>query len=220
MVNWNGFVNRRESFREFKSHLQLLYKGNYMKKMTMSEAGKLGGIIAHRNALKRYEANPNKCICCNKDLDYKHRYNKFCNSSCAATYNNTFRKKISYCKNCGKKLNKHRKSYCNNICQQEYVYKQYIKKWKDGLETGLSKTNLLSQHIRKYIKQKFNNKCAKCGWHEINPVTGKVPLEIDHIDGNYLNNKENNLILLCPNCHSLTSTYKALNKGKGRKFRK
>lgn len=26
----------------------------------------------------------------------------------------------------------------------------------------------------------------------------------------------NNLILLCPNCHSLTPTYKALNKGNGR----
>lgn len=31
-----------------------------------------------------------------------------------------------------------------------------------------------------------------------------APLEIEHIDGNALNNKEDNLILLCPNCHSLT----------------
>ena len=34
------------------------------------------------------------------------------------------------------------------------------------------------------------------------------------------NNKENNLILLCPNCHSLTSTYKGANRNFGRKDRK
>jgi len=43
-------------------------------------------------------------------------------------------------------------------------------------------------------------------------------MEIEHIDGNYLNNKENNLTVLCPNCHSLTSTYKGTNKN-GRKTR-
>ena len=36
------------------------------------------------------------------------------------------------------------------------------------------------------------------------------------VDGNYTNNKEENLTLLCPNCHSLTKTYKGANKGNGR----
>lgn len=57
-----------------------------------------------------------------------------------------------------------------------------------------------------------------CGWGEINSYTKKVPLEVHHIDGNYLNNNEENLQLLCPNCHALTSTYKAANKN-GRKGR-
>ena len=78
----------------------------------------------------------------------------------------------------------------------------------------------ISGHIVHYLKDKYNNKCARCGWHEINPITGKSPLEVEHIDGNYMNNKEENLILLCPNCHSLTPTYKGLNIGKGRKERK
>jgi predicted HNH restriction endonuclease len=54
----------------------------------------------------------------------------------------------------------------------------------------------------------------------VNPYTGKIPLEIEHIDGNYMNNDENNLDLICPNCHSLTGTYKSLNLGHGRKSRK
>lgn len=54
---------------------------------------------------------------------------------------------------------------------------------------------------------------------EVNKFTGKVPLKIHHKDGNYLNNAEENLMLLCPNCHSLTETYKSHNKN-GRKDRK
>ena len=53
----------------------------------------------------------------------------------------------------------------------------------------------------------------------MNPYTGKIPLEVDHIDGDYTNNNENNLTLLCPNCHSLTPTYKGANSGRGRKTR-
>lgn len=67
--------------------------------------------------------------------------------------------------------------------------------------------------------EKYNAKCCRCGWSEVNQYTGNIPLEIEHIDGNYLNNNEENLILLCPNCHSLTSTYKGANKGHGRKDR-
>ena len=35
------------------------------------------------------------------------------------------------------------------------------------------------------------------------------------VDGNRKNNKEENLILLCPNCHSLTENYRYIN-GKNR----
>lgn len=36
-----------------------------------------------------YNKNPNKCEQCNLLVDYKKKTNKFCSSSCAATYNNT-----------------------------------------------------------------------------------------------------------------------------------
>lgn len=74
----------------------------------------------------------------------------------------------------------------------------------------------ISGHIRRYLFQKYDNKCVRCNWSEINKYSGKIPLEIEHIDGDYKNNSESNLVLICPNCHSLTSTFRSLNKGKGR----
>ena len=50
----------------------------------------------------------------------------------------------------------------------------------------------------------------------INPFTGNVPLEIEHIDGDANNTSPDNVTLLCPNCHSLTSTYRGANRGRGR----
>jgi hypothetical protein len=46
--------------------------------------------------------------------------------------------------------------------------------------------------------------------------TGVAPLVADHVDGDWKNNREKNLRLLCPNCDSLTPTYAGANKGKGR----
>lgn len=123
------------------------------------------------------------------------------------------------CLNCGKELTSKAKKYCSHKCQMDYQHQQWIERWKNGEETGLKGQYQISGHIRRYLKEKYHNQCSRCGWAEINPYTGEVPLEVEHIDGNYLNNTEENLDLLCPNCHSLTATYKGANKGKGRKDR-
>jgi len=70
------------------------------------------------------------------------------------------------------------------------------------------------------LVKKYGRRCMECGWDKVNPKSGKCPVELEHIDGNSENNDESNLKLLCPNCHSLTPTYKALNKGYGRYSRK
>jgi predicted RNA-binding Zn-ribbon protein involved in translation (DUF1610 family) len=129
------------------------------------------------------------------------------------------KKKENYCLNCGVSIPS-RNKYCSIKCQADFQYKEYIQKWKDGIENGVRGEYLISRHIRKYLMDKFNNKCSKCGWGETNPYTGNVPLEVHHKDGDYTNNSEDNLDLLCPNCHSLTETYKAANMGNGRKDRK
>src|SRR5579862_6565739 len=52
-----------------------------------------------------------------------------------------------------------------------------------------------------------------------NPTTGRVPIEVEHIDGDWQNNHLSNLTLLCPNCHALTPTFRGLNRGRGRAHR-
>lgn len=74
----------------------------------------------------------------------------------------------------------------------------------------------MSSTIRNYLLDKAEHQCEKCGWHEINPVTGLTPLEIHHIDGNYLNSSIDNLQVLCPNCHSLTPNFRSLNENSNR----
>ena len=129
---------------------------------------------------------------------------------------------MKICLNCGKELigNKKNNKYCCQQCQLDYQHKQYIEKWKSGQESGLKGKYDVSNHIRKYLFEKNNNSCQKCGWNKINPITGNVPLQIHHIDGDCLNNSEDNLELLCPNCHSLTETFGNLNKTSSRIYRK
>ena len=109
--------------------------------------------------------------------------------------------------------------YCSNACQSVYKYKTYIDKWKKEEELGLIATGVVSGHVKRYLREKFGDKCCLCSWAEVNLSTGKVPVVADHIDGNWRNNTEENLRLLCPNCDSLTPTYAALNKGRGRRVR-
>lgn len=151
-----------------------------------------------------------KCLCCGEILT---RYQiKFCSKRCAASYNNIRRqKKMKYCAQCNKPLTNLHSKFCSNKCQMQYKYEEFIKEWKNSNETGVIGASDISKHIRRYLREKHNNKCELCGWGEINEHTNLVPLQIHHIDGDCRNNKEENLQLLCPNCHSLTDNYGSTN---------
>jgi hypothetical protein len=120
------------------------------------------------------------------------------------------------CPICGKEPARSFYKYCSNICQQKYQQNKIIQDWKDGKTTGLQTLGIVTKPIKRYLRDKFGNKCCLCGWSKVNQKTGKVPLVADHIDGNWRNNSESNLRLICPNCDALLPTFSALNKGKGR----
>lgn len=94
-----------------------------------------------------------------------------------------------------------------------------LKLWKRGEHSGQTKSGCTSEFVKKYLRRKYNNACAECKWDKINLSTGKSPLEIEHKNGDSTDGSIENVTLLCPNCHSLTPTWKALNKGRANKDR-
>lgn len=53
--------------------------------------------------------------------------------------------------------------------------------------------------------------CELCGWKQMSE-DGRIPVELDHINGDRYDNRIQNLRVLCPNCHSLQPTHRGKNK--------
>ncbi len=65
--------------------------------------------------------------------------------------------------------------------------------------------------IKRALINKRGRKCECCGlstWQD-----KEIPLEVHHINGNNRDNDVDNLLLLCPNCHALTDSYRGKNVG-------
>lgn len=127
--------------------------------------------------------------------------------------------KLSYahiCEYCGKEYmsDSHYQKYCSQECCSKHRNTVYITEWKQGKRQGNEPKHkfIVSRIVRKYLFDKYNNKCQLCGWGETNQHTNLIPLQIHHVDGNPTNNQESNLQLLCPNCHALTENFGSRNK--------
>lgn len=125
-------------------------------------------------------------------------------------------KKEKKCLNCDKEI-VNRNTYCNNKCQLEYQRKGIFKSLEEGDFSRYTRCDTIHDISKKYLIEKFGEKCSVCGWDEKNEYTNIVPIQINHIDGNPHNHDLSNIELLCPNCHSLTEYFGS--RGKGRKER-
>ena len=170
-------------------------------------------------AIEDYNRNPRLCRKCNDVIPYERRENVFCSHSCSASFNNKGicrvepKTKHYYCKECGK-LAQRKYVFCSKECRILYKDKEFIKSTKLKIETNQAICHVT---VKTYLLKTRDYKCEECGlsiWNE-KPIT----LEAHHKDGDYRNNKDHNLILLCPNCHSQTDTYRIGNKGNGRPYR-
>lgn len=112
--------------------------------------------------------------------------------------------------------------YCSNSCQGQHTSKKVIESWlnEPTPERFFTSANQPRIAIRKYLIEKVGCACTRCGWNKKHPNALLPALEIEHIDGNWLNCIPENIDIICPNCHSLTDTYKARNTGKGREYRR
>lgn len=91
----------------------------------------------------------------------------------------------------------------------KYDYKNNFEKILSG-EMKVPYCNSMKMLILKH--KIFEYKCSRCG---ISDWQGEsISLEIDHISGNKNDNSKPNLRFLCPNCHSLTPTFR------GRKWKR
>lgn len=168
--------------------------------------------------------NPkNKKVCKRENCSNLVKPSKtFCSQSCAAIYNNKKSPKRKpeggSCKRCGNPIKTSQKYFCSRKCRRKYKKEKRFKLIEQAGEADFEnvseETN--AKWIKRYLIEENRERCSQCGWNEVNPYTENVPIELDHIDGNHKNNSLENCRLLCPNCHSLTKTYKGANLGNGR----
>jgi hypothetical protein len=201
-------------------------------KLTKSEAGRLGAeksklanAIAKQKRIDDYNSNPKICKWCNNSLTYYKRKNDFCSKSCGATFNNfkridhsndkigppqrpKDRRPIIECFHC--KCRTKNSKFCSMKC--------FVANRNSELELSVLSGTASSVTIKSYLIRNNGIECSKC--HETHKLGEVIPIEIDHINGDFKDNRLENCRLLCPTCHAMTPTYKAKNVGKGRHSRR
>lgn len=98
------------------------------------------------------------------------------------------------------------KGWCKGLGYSEQTAKiplTEILKENTNFKSDVLKKRLIANGLKEY-------KCEKCGCGET-WLGQAITLELHHINGNHYDNRLENLQILCPNCHSQTSSYRKRN---------
>ena len=195
---------------------------------------------AYNGRLRQVKHDPNTmCAWCGIDFyrQNSHKKSKSGTYYCSVQHqdlgaasgihkNGPERSRISFskCFHCGEKLpNKsYKEGAMHSYCRTPYKISLWLSGDNSATLNRSGTTGLpvdTKEFVKKYLIQTRGDKCEQCGFDEKAP-DGRSIIQMDHINGNCFDNRLENLKLLCPNHHVMTSTYGRLNTGSGRAQRR
>lgn len=139
----------------------------------------------------RFEARRGNCLRCERKLT--RRQAKYCSLMCANSHSAI--SQPGPCKICGNIVALAKQKYCSHECHRQSEFQRRAAILEASGYCGIYNCN---GFVRRYLVHRLGERCSRCGWDKRHPKTGRVPVEVEHIDGDWRNNRVDNLTLLCP----------------------
>lgn len=152
----------------------------------------------------------NKCKKCGKEFEPVKGLVNYCSLECrnSRTWSEEDKKKKSISAKNSTKLKEQLESLRTEEIYNKITETRNRNHKKKIISTPFQDLSFNSLRFRILYEQ--NNKCNSCG---LDSWLGQdLVLELEHKDGNNKNNERDNLEMICPNCHSLTKTWRGRNK--------
>lgn len=143
----------------------------------------------------------------------------FCCQKCASQYKSKQSNVELTCAFCNKSFKRKVSSlvsskngiyFCSRICKDNAMKRE---NWNENIMSCFPShygSGNGDWSYRRIAFDNYPNKCEKCRYNEHSEI-----LQVHHIDGDRTNNKKENLMILCPNCHwSVTLKYIFVNENR------